>query len=63
MADHVLACLAPIQTAFAAAPLSLKALAAIGGLLVTRLALQFLGSLYAFFLRPSKSLKKFGQWA
>ncbi|GAB9477704.1 Estradiol 17-beta-dehydrogenase, partial [Globisporangium polare] len=26
-------------------------------------ALQFLGSLYAFFLRPSKSLKKFGQWA
>lgn len=63
MADHVLACLAPMQAAFSAAPLGLKALAAIGGLLVSRLALQFIGSFYAFFLRPSKSLKKFGQWA
>jgi 17beta-estradiol 17-dehydrogenase / very-long-chain 3-oxoacyl-CoA reductase len=56
MADQVLA-------AFTAAPAVLKVLAAVGGLLVTRVALTFLGSLYAFFLRPSKSLKKFGQWA
>lgn len=63
MADAVLVHLAPLQQAFAAAPAPLQALAVVGGLLVARLALQLLGGFYAFFLRPSKALKKFGQWA
>ncbi|TYZ64020.1 hypothetical protein PybrP1_003539, partial [[Pythium] brassicae (nom. inval.)] len=63
MADAVLAALAPVTQAFTAAPLPLQALAAVGGLLVTRLTLQLIGALYAFFLRPSKAVKKFGQWA
>ncbi|GAB9472370.1 hypothetical protein Gpo141_00009551, partial [Globisporangium polare] len=58
MANRVLA---PLQRAMSASPVSLRT--AMAGLFMTRTALQFLGSLYAFFLRPSKSLKKFGQWA
>lgn len=63
MADAVLTPLATLAQTFVAAPLPLQAFAAVGGLLVTRLTLQLLGALYAFFLRPSKALKKFGQWA
>jgi hypothetical protein len=57
MADQVLAAVKPLQDAFATAPVWIKVLAAIGGLLVTRVALAVVGSLYSFFRRPSKSLR------
>jgi 17beta-estradiol 17-dehydrogenase / very-long-chain 3-oxoacyl-CoA reductase len=53
---------APLLDALRAAPLPLQLLASVGGLLVARLALLLLGGFYSFFLRPAKSLKKFGQW-
>ncbi|KAK1945304.1 Very-long-chain 3-oxoacyl-CoA reductase 1 [Phytophthora citrophthora] len=62
MADRVLELLAPVQAALEASPLAVKVSAAIGCLVLSRLALQLLGSLYTFFLRPAKSLKSFGQW-
>ncbi|RLN67881.1 hypothetical protein BBJ28_00023148 [Nothophytophthora sp. Chile5] len=62
MADCVFEMLQPVQTALAASPLPVKVCAAVGCLVVSRLALQLLGSLYTFFLRPAKSLKQFGAW-
>ncbi|KAG5176198.1 putative 3-ketoacyl-CoA reductase [Tribonema minus] len=37
--------------------------AAVGGLVVLRAFLCFLGALYSTFLRPAKNLKKYGEWA
>ncbi|CEG47231.1 short-chain dehydrogenase reductase acting with nad or nadp as acceptor [Plasmopara halstedii] len=54
--------LAHMQATLKAAPLSVSALAAVGCLVLSRLVLQLLVSFYAFFLRPAKSLKSFGQW-
>ncbi|KUF95237.1 COP9 signalosome complex subunit 4 [Phytophthora nicotianae] len=62
MADRVLELLAPVQAALEASPLAVKITAAVGCLVLSRLALQVLGSVYTFFLRPAKSLKGFGQW-
>ncbi|KAF1775089.1 NAD(P)-binding domain [Phytophthora cactorum] len=62
MADRVLELLAPVQAALEASPLAVKVSAAVGCLVLSRLVLQLLGSVYTFFLRPAKSLKGFGQW-
>ncbi|KAJ0393191.1 hypothetical protein P43SY_007385 [Pythium insidiosum] len=62
MTDALLHVLQPLQAAVQRSPFAVQALAAVGALLVARLALQFTGALYSFFLRPAKSLKKFGQW-
>ncbi|RLN55004.1 hypothetical protein BBJ29_007391 [Phytophthora kernoviae] len=62
MADCVLEMLAPIQAALQSSPLPVKISAAVGCLVLGRLALQLFGSLYTFFLRPGKKLKSFGQW-
>lgn len=42
---------------------TLLSLAALGGVLVVRKVLGLLGAFYTFFLRSSKSIKEFGQWA
>lgn len=54
--------MASLMQPLQAAPLSLQAVATIGALFVFRSILQVLGAFYSFFLRPSKSLKSFGQW-
>ncbi|TMW56872.1 hypothetical protein Poli38472_006882 [Pythium oligandrum] len=51
-----------LQDAVKTTPVAVQALAALGGLLVARFALLILGAVWVHFLRPSKSLKKFGQW-
>lgn len=43
-------------------PPLVQALAVMGALLAARVALRFLGLVYKFFLRPSKSVRSFGQW-
>ncbi|RMX70449.1 hypothetical protein DD238_000391 [Peronospora effusa] len=62
MANHVLEMLAPLQLALTLSPLHVKIALIVGCLVLSRLALQLLTSLYAFFLRPAKNLKSFGQW-
>ncbi|CAI5725290.1 unnamed protein product [Peronospora destructor] len=62
MANLVLEMLAPLQLVLTLSPLSVKVAVIVGNLVLSRLALQLLTSLYAFFLRPAKTLKSFGQW-
>lgn len=60
--NELFACVAPLKSAFLSAPPAFKLLLTLGGLFAARFALQTLGAFYSFFLRPAKSLKKFGQW-
>lgn len=58
MADLVLSQLSQLKSL----PLTVAVPAAVGALVFGRLALSLLGSFYAFFLRPARSVKKFGAW-
>ncbi|CAI5712312.1 unnamed protein product [Peronospora farinosa] len=62
MANRVLEMLAPLHFVLTLSPLHVKIALIVGFLVLSRLALQLLTSLYAFFLRPAKNLKSFGQW-
>lgn len=44
-------------------PSVVNALALVGGLVLVRSAICFLGAVFATFLRPGKNLKKYGAWA
>ncbi|CAH0489501.1 unnamed protein product [Peronospora farinosa] len=62
MVNHGLEMLAPLHFVLTLSPLHVKIALIVGFLVLSRLALQLLTSLYAFFLRPAKNLKSFGQW-
>ncbi|TDH67333.1 hypothetical protein CCR75_006923 [Bremia lactucae] len=54
--------LARMHAALEPIPLYVKVFAAVGCIVLSRLALQLLNLVYKFFLRPAKSLKGFGKW-